>query len=196
MKRFLTGFILGVLAAIVVPLMVVASGSINFAATAGPSSIEKSLAQFAVSRSMAQRVPEAENPFRDDAQAIESGRHHYADTCLACHGAPNVPPKEFATGLNPPAPDLVDSLQRLSDAELFWIVKNGIRMTGMPALGPTHTDNDIWRVVAFVRYLPNLTEIEIERLKDSLGEGHQHGITEHKSSGESAAHHDHSNHAH
>ena len=132
MKRFWTGFILGVLASIVAPLLIVASGAINFAATTKPSRIEKSLAQFAVSRSIAQRVPEAENPYRDDVKAIESGGHHYADTCLACHGAPDVPPKEFAKGLNPPAPDLVDSLQRLSDAELFWVVKNGIRMTGMP----------------------------------------------------------------
>ena len=195
MKRFWIGLATGLAAAVIVPLLILATGAVNFAATAGPSSIEKTLAQFAVRRSIAQRVPDEQNPLEDKQQAIESGGHHYADTCLSCHGAPGVAPKEFAKGLNPPAPDLVDSLQRLNDAELFWITKNGIRMTGMPALGPTHTDNDIWRIVAFVRHLPNLTEDEKEKLKKSLGEGHQHESSVH-GAGSSDDHHDHGDHAH
>ncbi len=191
MTRFWPGFILGILTSIVVPLLVVASGIVNFAAVAGPTSAEAAFAKFAVGRSMARRVPEVTNPFAGDQQAATSGFHHYADTCLACHGAPGVPPREFAKGLNPPAPNLTKSLSKRSDAELFWIVKNGIHMTGMPALGPTHTDDDIWKIVSFVRSLPSLSDEQKSQLRETLGSGHAHGDSDHNS--EPQDHHDHSN---
>lgn len=181
MKRFWPGFFLGILIAMLVPLLVVASGVVNFAATAGPSAAEAAFARFAVGRSMAWRVPHATNPHAGDQQAAAAGIHHYADTCLACHGAPGVSPKEFAKGLNPPAPNLTKSLDNRTDAELFWIVKNGIRMTGMPALGPTHTDDDIWKVVSFVRSLPTLTDEQKTKLTEALGSGHEHGQSDHDS---------------
>lgn len=191
MKRFWPGVLLGILISFVVPLLVVVSGVINFAATTGPSAAEAAFAKFAVGRSMAWRVPDATNPHAGDPQAIASGSHHYADTCLACHGAPGVSPKEFAVGLNPPAPKLVDSLKKRSDAELFWIIKNGIRMTGMPALGPTHSDDDIWRIVSFVRSLPQLTDGQKSQFKEALGTGHEHGESGRKTS--SHGDHDHAN---
>ncbi len=195
MNRFWLGALSGILISIAVPLLAVATGVINFAATVEPSKIEVAFAKFAVGRSMAWRVADATNPHAGDPQAIKAGSHHYADTCLACHGAPDVAPKEFAKGLNPPAPNLTKSLSKRSDAELFWIVKNGIRMTGMPALGPTHTDDDIWKIVSFVRSLPELSDEQKGQLRETLGSGHEHGDSEHKS--ESQHHQDHSNgHAH
>ncbi|WP_425399174.1 c-type cytochrome [Aeoliella sp.] len=139
--------------------------------------------------------PGSDKPLRQTQQAEAAGIDHYADTCLACHGAPGVPPKEFAKGLNPPAPNLIKSLNNRSDAELFWIVKNGLRMTGMPALGPTHTDDDIWKVVSFVRTLPTLSEEQTTQLIEALGSGHEHGQSDHDS--DSPADHGHSDgHAH
>jgi mono/diheme cytochrome c family protein len=71
----------------------------------------------------------------------------------------------LAKGLNPSAPELQSSdTQAMSDGELFWTVKHGIRMTGMPAFAPTHTDAQIWKIVAFVRHLPNLTPEETAEL--------------------------------
>jgi len=195
MNRFWPGFVLGILFSILTPLVVVASGVVNFAATAGPSAAEAAIARFAVRRSMAWRVLETANPYAGDQQAAAAGIHHYADSCLACHGAPGVSPKEFTKGLNPPAPNLTESLYERTDSELFWIVKNGIRMTGMPALGPTHTDDDIWKVVSFVRTLPTLTDVQKMLLTEALGSGHEHGQTGHDSS--SQGHHRHSgNHPH
>ena len=70
--------------------------------------------------------------------------------CLTCHGAGTVDPSEIGEGLNPPAPDLTQpSVQSKTDGELFWIVQNGIRMTGMPAFGPTHKDEEIWDARGF-----------------------------------------------
>ncbi|QEG01484.1 hypothetical protein Mal15_55610 [Stieleria maiorica] len=195
MKRYLAGLLLGVLISIALPLLVISAGVINFAATTPPSEAEVAMAKFAIDRSMAWRVPKMSNPFAGDAQATASGFHHYSDTCLACHGAPGVSPKEFAKGLNPPAPNLTKSLGQRSDAELFWIIKNGFRMTGMPALGPTHTDDDIWKIVSFVRSLPDLSDQQKTILRESLGSGHKHGDSDHNSKPKD--HHDHpSGHAH
>ncbi len=75
---------------------------------------------------------------------------------------------EFGRGLDPPAPDLGESQKDMSDAELFWIIKNGIRMTGMPAFGPTHGDEQIWQMVTFVRHLPQASEQEHVALQEAV----------------------------
>ena len=85
---------------------------------------------------------------------------------MDCHGAPGVEESEFGEGLNPPAPDLtLPAMQRMRDGELFWVVSNGIRMTGMPAFSPTHKEDEIWKIVAFVRHLPEITKEEQQTLK-------------------------------
>jgi mono/diheme cytochrome c family protein len=92
---------------------------------------------------------------RDPAQA-ERAFGHYSVACTPCHGAPGVAAAPWLV-LNPPAEPLVDTADRWSDAELYWIVKHGIKMTGMPALGPTHGDDDLWAIAAFVRQLPEMS---------------------------------------
>ena len=93
-----------------------------------------------------------------------------------CHGAPDVDAAELSKGLNPRAPKtLADS--DLSDGKLFWIVKHGIRMTPMPAFGPTHSDEEIWKIVAFVRHLSKLTPQERDSLRAATSEEeHHHGV--------------------
>ena len=86
--------------------------------------------------------------------------------CVTCHGAPGVDASEAGEGLNPPAPDLTTGkVQKRTDGELFWLVQSGIRMTGMPAFGPTHKDEEIWKIVAFLRRLPALSPDEARELK-------------------------------
>src|SRR5690606_23018311 len=81
---------------------------------------------------------------------------HYSVACTPCHGAPGVDAAPWLV-LNPPAEPLVDTADRWTDSELYWIVKHGIKMTGMPALGPTHGDDDLWAIAAFVRQLPEMS---------------------------------------
>jgi mono/diheme cytochrome c family protein len=93
-----------------------------------------------------------------------------------CHGAPGVEESEFGQGLNPPAPDLtLPVIQKMSDGELFWIVSNGIRMTGMPAFSPTHKPEEVWKIVSFVRHLPELTDEEQKALGAGTDEKAHHG---------------------
>ncbi len=175
MKIFVWGLLAGIVLALVIPFLVVAIGLINMGATTEPGYVERSLATFAVRRSMALRAGETENPYANDPRALESGLVHFQDTCVQCHGAPGVEPAEFAKGLNPPAPELSEVQAESSDGELFWLVSRGIRMTGMPAFGPTHSDEDIWKIVAFVRHLPRLTPEEKHKLQEKVAGGHQHG---------------------
>ncbi|MFQ5566979.1 MAG: c-type cytochrome, partial [Paracoccaceae bacterium] len=144
---------------------------------------------------------------------ILAGANDYDSMCAACHGAPGMSPEAVGQGLNPPAPDLAEEVLEMTPAELFWVTKNGIKMTGMPAWGVTHDDQTIWPVVAFMTRLPGLDQAAYkELLADAEGVGY-HGentTPEHAGSGdhehdnsigpdtvpETADEHDHETHEH
>jgi mono/diheme cytochrome c family protein len=96
-------------------------------------------------------------PVFDDPAKVLIGVEHFAAHCTVCHGAPGVPKGDIARGLYPPPPDLAKTAQLFSPAELFWITKHGIKMTGMPAWSD-HSDEDLWATVAFLKKLPGMTE--------------------------------------
>ena len=96
-------------------------------------------------------------PGLDDPGEVLIGVEHYAAHCVVCHGAPGVPKGDIARGLYPPPPDLAKTAPLYNPAELFWIVKHGIKMTGMPAWSD-HSDGELWATVAFVEKLPGMSE--------------------------------------
>ena len=80
------------------------------------------------------------------------------------------------TGFYHEPPDLSKGIDEWSPAELFWIIKNGIKMSAMPAFGPTHKDEELWAIVAFLRRLPNLSPDEYKEMeKAAQGKRHEHG---------------------
>jgi len=93
----------------------------------------------------------------DDQAIILIGTEHFAAHCAVCHGAPGVPKGDIARGLYPAPPNLSNAVQLYSSAELFWIVKNGIKMSGMPAWND-HSDPELWAIVAFLKKLPSMSE--------------------------------------
>jgi mono/diheme cytochrome c family protein len=99
----------------------------------------------------------------DDANRISTGAGLYAEMCSGCHLASGMKRTEISRGLYPRAPELRRQTN-LTPAEQFWIVKHGVKMTGMPAWGVTHDDELLWDVVAFVRKLPELTHEQYETL--------------------------------
>ncbi len=103
-------------------------------------------------------------PNLNDANMLREGAEHYAGNCVACHGAPGVQPGELAKGLMPMPPDLSKTARQWSTAELFWIIKNGIKSTGMPAWGKTHDDDELWAITAFVSKLPGMSAAEYARV--------------------------------
>ena len=97
-----------------------------------------------------------------DAARVQAGARAF-DTlgCPVCHGAPGVKWAKFSEGINPDPPDLKEVAGPLSPAQLFWVVKNGIRMTGMPSFGAIGaSDEDMWSVAAFVKKLPDVSEAD------------------------------------
>ncbi len=104
----------------------------------------------------------------DDALAL-AGIGDFDSMCVACHGAPGREPDAMGQGLNPPAPDLAEEAEEMSPAELFWVTKHGIKMTGMPAWGNTHDDDALWSVVAFMTRLPDLDADGYQAMLASAG---------------------------
>jgi mono/diheme cytochrome c family protein len=83
--------------------------------------------------------------------------------CANCHGAPGVNWQKFSEGLQPDPPDLKDVVKEREPKELFWVVKNGIKMTAMPSFGAIGAeDNEIWSIVAFLRKLPTVSETDFK----------------------------------
>ena len=159
--KLLSGMIVGVSLVAAAIAFVIASGTFPVAATAPVSKMESTVAQFALDRAVARRAPKTANPVPATPENLAKALPHYRSMCLTCHGAGSVDPSAIGEGLNPPAPDLTTpSVQGRTDGELFWLVQNGIRMTGMPAFGPTHKDEEIWALVTFLRHLPELTSEE------------------------------------
>jgi mono/diheme cytochrome c family protein len=101
---------------------------------------------------------------------INTGFAHYKEMCVTCHGAPGVQPDETGKGLYPKPPDLAKSIKGWTPAQLFWITKNGIKMTGMPSFGKTHNDEKIWAIVAFIEKLPGMTKDQYSTYVKSVKE--------------------------
>ncbi|HTW74614.1 MAG TPA: cytochrome c [Steroidobacteraceae bacterium] len=91
-----------------------------------------------------------------DPARIPIGAGHYAAMCSVCHLAPGYPQDETAEGLDPRPPQLARGIS-LTPAQIFWVLKHGLRMTGMPAWGSTHSNEELWDLTAFVLRLPHLT---------------------------------------
>ena len=94
----------------------------------------------------------------DDPAVVRAGAHEYDGAgCVNCHGGPGVEWQKFSEGLNPDPPELKE-VAGMEPAQLFWVIKNGIRMTGMPSFGKAGvSDDDIWKIVAFVKKLPTVS---------------------------------------
>lgn len=149
------------------------SGMYDVSASASHSGFVDWLLSTTLHASIERRASEIEVPDLEDEALTLAGINDFNSMCAGCHGAPGKNPEAIGQGLNPPAPDLAEEAVELTPAELFWITKNGIRMTGMPAWGVTHDDDAIWPVVAFMTKLPGLDESAYqELLAAAAGQGH------------------------
>jgi mono/diheme cytochrome c family protein len=179
MKYLLTAGI--VLACLVVGAIIFAwFGIYNIAATEPHWGITSSLIGMLRDRSIAVRSEDVQVPNLNDAKLREKGFPHYHEMCRLCHGAPAYQPTEFAEGLYPSPPSLTAGhvQQELRDAEIYWIVKHGLKMTGMPAFGPTHDEEELWGLVAIVEDIPRMSAERYRYLIESMNpdeeSGHEH----------------------
>jgi mono/diheme cytochrome c family protein len=157
------------------------SGVYNIAATEPHWAVTLAFIDTLRDRSIEAHGDEVRVPDLNDPTYEKVGFPHYHEMCRLCHGAPKYAPEEFAEGLYPIPPKMTSGhiQEELSDAEIYWIVKHGLKMTGMPAFGPTHNEEQLWGLVSLVREMPRMTP---EQYRQQVGEfdsereaGHGHG---------------------
>ena len=132
------------------------SGIYTVAASCGHWTVVEWLLTFGMRNSVETHALGIEVPPLDSTDLVTLGAGHFHNGCAFCHGAPGVPINPIAQSMLPPPPDLKTDLRDWRDRELFWIVKNGIKYTGMPAWAAQQRDDEVWALVAFLRRLPTL----------------------------------------
>jgi mono/diheme cytochrome c family protein len=139
----------------------------GFSARAQPSAIERSLAVALRRAAVPAAARRATNPFSPSTEVLAEARAHFADHCASCHANNGSGDTAMGRGLYPPAPDMrTAGTQSLTDGELYWIIHNGIRLSGMPAWGDPNRDDDSWKLVVFIRHLPSMTPDEESEMDD------------------------------
>lgn len=149
----------------------------GLSATAEPSSLERAVARRIRNLAIPAHARREKNPLPASAEELETGREIYRARCANCHGVPGVGATPVGRGLYPRAPDLSSpATQNLTDGEIYYIIKNGVQLTGMPAWGRPHDRNDdIWQLVAFIRSLRPLTKTEQQAQAVTLNSAHYAG---------------------
>jgi mono/diheme cytochrome c family protein len=109
-------------------------------------------------------------PSLTDSSMINEGFDHYDEMCVGCHGAPGIERSEIGKGLYPHGPNLAHSAKELEPAEMFWVVKNGIKSTGMPGFGLTHSDQKIWSIVSFLEKMKDMTPQDYKAMQKIPGQ--------------------------
>ena len=143
-------------------------GTHGLSAREQPGPLERWVARQARALAVSKDARQRENPVGDSTQAQADARAHWADHCAACHANNGSGDVEMGKHMYPPAPDMRQSeTQQMTDGELFFIIQNGIRMTGMPAWGSgsQHDEQDSWKLVRFIRHLPQLTAEEEQEMQ-------------------------------
>src|SRR5579864_8525609 len=135
----------------------------GFSAREQPSALERWLARRARSFALPEDARDRKNPVPDSPEVLAQARAHWADHCATCHANNGSGDVGLGKHMYPQAPDMRQpETQKMSDGELFFIIQNGIRLTGMPAWGggSGHDEQDSWKLVHFIRHLPQLTADE------------------------------------
>lgn len=162
--KFLSALVVFAVALVVGALVIMYLGYYNVGTGNHDNAPMNWALDMAMSRSVAYHARGIKAPDLTDQAMIEQGYRHYHEMCVGCHGAPGVAAGEIAKGLFPEAPDLSESASDWTPEELYWITKNGLKFTAMPAWGPTHDEKALWAMTAFVAQLPKMTPSQYREL--------------------------------
>jgi len=182
------------LAATIAVGYVLSTGVYNMAATEKHWLVTEKLIEWMRINSIAARADDLQIPEMDNPDYLTVGAVHYDAMCTGCHLAPGLEPTELAQGLYPQAP-VFDQRQPLGSTEAieqqarayFWVIKNGIKMTAMPAWGLTHDDETLWAMAFFVQQLSGMPIDQYRKLTHPVNQDNDH---------DHAHSHEHHNHTH
>lgn len=169
MKPVVNAFLLllgvAVMAAVAVVLYIT---NVGLSARDQPGAVETWVARSVRSFTVARRARDLQNPVDRAPEVIALGRAHFADHCAICHANNGSGDTEIGRNMFPKAPDMrLAATQDLTDGELFWIIENGIRFTGMSgwSTGTKEGEEASWHLVHFIRHLPDVSEPELEEME-------------------------------
>ena len=155
----------------------------GLAATKEPGQLERSVAGRLMRLSIPSAVEQQKSPFANDPNVWRDATDHYLDHCAVCHGRDGKGDTDAGKNMYPRVPDLTSSdVQVRSDGALFYIIQNGVRWTGMPAWKNEHSAEDSWKLVAFIRKTPTLTEADL-RSDDAAASDDKPAIHQHDKPG-------------
>lgn len=155
-------------------IVVVYTGAYNVAATEDHVSPVRWALNTTQHTSVDRRAVGAAAPERFTPEMIAAGASMYKGTCQHCHAGPGVERADWASGMRPRPPHLSEAAPEWELPEVFWLAKHGVKMSGMPAFGPTHQDQMLWNVAAFVKRLPAMTPEEYAAFGGADNGGHSH----------------------
>lgn len=174
-------FIILSLAVILLIFFALSSGAYNMAATDKHWTITEKMITWVRENSIEARSEDLEVPVIDEADIFSTGAEHYNAMCTGCHLAPGKEPTEIAIGLYPQAPvfherdPVANAGNKIQYTKnYFWVIKNGIKMTAMPAWGLTHTDDVIWALAAFIHELHGMNAEQYAALVIESEHHHYH----------------------
>ena len=135
-----------------------------------PGALERRVANMAVDAYVERHAPKQENPFKPSPENLASGAQTYEMRCSFCHGGAASRISPVRTKFNPPVPQIIDRIPGDPDANLWWITKHGVRMTGMPSWDGVLSDDDIWKVILFVKHSDKLPPSAQKAWKEAAGQ--------------------------
>jgi mono/diheme cytochrome c family protein len=158
----------GIFLGIVVAVALIAAAAVSLlhggvSARVNPSALEIMMAREVRHMAIPKSARNLQDPVTDTPENLRDARLHFADHCAICHANDGSCDTPFGRNLYPKPPDLRrEQTQKLTDGEIFWIIENGVRFTGMPAFGGGGhgSEEDSWKLVRFIRHLPQLTAEE------------------------------------
>lgn len=169
LKGLTAGVVLAALLGLLLVLFVAYTGAYNIAASQDHSPFVRWVFSTTMQNSVSARAEDLEVPAEFSEAEIAAGAEHYKAMCQHCHAGPGVERAEWARGLLPQPPHLVEEAAHWQPNEVFWLVKHGVRMSAMPAFGETHEDAELWNIAAFVKQLPGMTASEYAALGQQTG---------------------------
>jgi mono/diheme cytochrome c family protein len=138
----------------------------GFSARDNPSAMEAYVAKTARKLAIPASERDAKNPIAPTQEVLSEARAHFADHCATCHGNDGSGKTEIGQNLYPKTPDMRQpETQDLTDGQMYSIIHNGIRLTGMPAWGGRDKDDHSWKLVLFIRHLPQMTPQEMKEME-------------------------------
>ncbi len=167
-------------------LFAIYSGTFSVAALSPRGGVFEWMLSTTMDHSVAAHASGIQVPPLNDSSLIDLGFDDYKGMCITCHGSPAGGQSYAGIGLNPQAPELSEAAKDWTPAELYWIVRNGVKMTGMPAFAPTHSERELWAIVAFLQKLKTMDPAQYKAFAASRAES---GKPSQESGGEEAHHH-------